>query len=130
MEMDQWARVRRKILIEGRSKRSVMAEEGLHWETLQKMLAHSRPPGYRRVRKRERKIDAQVEWIRGVLDRDREVQRKQRSLELEQAVAQALFLRAEARYEDFLAVTFPFGLDLTNRDRRRAQRSRRRRLRH
>jgi transposase len=78
MNMDQWARVRRKILIEGRSKRSVMAEEGLHWETLQKMLAHSRPPGYRRVKKRERKIDEFVEWVRGVLDRDREVPRKQR----------------------------------------------------
>ena len=27
---------------------------GLHWETLQKMLAHSQPPGYRRVKKGER----------------------------------------------------------------------------
>jgi hypothetical protein len=54
-----------------------------------------------------------------------EVQRKQRLLELDQAAAQALFLQAEARYEDFLAVTFPTGLDLTSRDRRRAQRSRR-----
>lgn len=78
MEMDQWARVRRKILMEGRSKRSVMEEEGLHWETLQKMLAHSRPPGYRRVKQRERKIDAYTEWIQGVLDSDREVPRKQR----------------------------------------------------
>ena len=58
MDMDQWARVRRKILMEGRSKRSVMREENLHWETLQKMLAHSRPPGYRRVKRPERKIDA------------------------------------------------------------------------
>ena len=30
MEMEQWARVRRKILIEKRSKRSVMKEEDLH----------------------------------------------------------------------------------------------------
>ena len=54
MDMEQWARVRRKVLIERRSKRSVMKEEVLHWETLQKMLAHSRPPGYRRVKKAER----------------------------------------------------------------------------
>jgi hypothetical protein len=46
MEMEQWARVCRKILMEKQSKRSVMSEEGLHWETLQKVLAHSRPPGY------------------------------------------------------------------------------------
>ncbi len=78
MDMAQWARVRRKVLIEGRSKRSVMEEEGLHWETLQKMLAHSSPPGYRRVNKRVRKIDAHAEWIEALLDSDREVDRKQR----------------------------------------------------
>ena len=78
MNMEQWARVRRNVLIEGRSKRSVMKEEGLHWETLQKMLAHSSPPGYRRVNRRERKIDAHREWVAGVLDSDREVPRKQR----------------------------------------------------
>jgi len=78
MDMEQWARVRRKVLIEGRSKRSVMKEEGLHWETLQKMLSHSRPPGYRRVNKAGRKIDAFAEWVQAVLDSDREVPRKQR----------------------------------------------------
>jgi transposase len=78
MDMEQWARVRRKVLMEGRSKRSVMREEKLHWDTLQKMLAHSRPPGYRRVKKAGRKIDAHVEWVRRVLERDREVPRKQR----------------------------------------------------
>lgn len=78
MDMDQWARVRRKVLVDGRSKRSVMSEEGLHWETLQKMLSHSRPPGYRRVKKRERKIKPHAQWVAGVLDADREVHRKQR----------------------------------------------------
>ena len=94
MDMEQWARVRRKILVDGRSKRSVMSEEGLHWETLQKMLSHSRPPGYRRVSKRERKIDAHVEWIRGVMAADRQVPRKQRH------TAQRLFdrLKTERGY--------------------------------
>ena len=78
MDIEQWARVRRRVLVDGRSKRSVMSEEGLHWETLQKMLSHSRPPGYRRVKKRGRKIDGHVEWIRGVLESDRQVPRKQR----------------------------------------------------
>jgi len=78
MDMEQWARVRRKVLVNGGSKRSVMSEEGLHWETLQKMLSHSQPPGYRRVKKRGRKIDAHVEWVRRVLESDREVPRKQR----------------------------------------------------
>ena len=67
MDMEQWARVRRKILVDGQSKRSVMSEEGLHWESLQKMLSHSRPPGYRRLNKRVRKIDGYVEWIRQIM---------------------------------------------------------------
>jgi transposase len=78
MNMEQWARVRRKVLVDGRSKRSVMSEEGLHWETLQKMLSHSRPPGYRRVKKRGRKIDIHEEWIRRIMDADRELPRKSR----------------------------------------------------
>ena len=65
--------MRRKILVEKQSKRSVMNEEALHWETLQKMLAHSQPLGYRPGGKRSRKIDAHVEWVRGMLDRGREV---------------------------------------------------------
>jgi len=78
MDMEQWARVRRKVLVDGESKRSVMSAEGLHWETLQKMLGHSQPPGYRREKPRGRKIDPHVEWVRGVLEADREVPRKQR----------------------------------------------------
>ena len=78
MNMEQWARVRRKILVDGQSKRSVMSEEGLHWESLQKMLSYSRPPGYRRLKERVRKIDGCVEWIRQVVDADRGVPRKQR----------------------------------------------------
>ena len=78
MDMEQWARVRRKILIEKRSKRSVMKEEELHWETLQKMLAHSTPPGYRRSKNPKRKVDAYRDWIAEVLRSDMEVPRKQR----------------------------------------------------
>jgi hypothetical protein len=37
MNMEQWARVRRKVMVEGQSKRSVMTEEHLQWETLQKI---------------------------------------------------------------------------------------------
>lgn len=96
MDLEQWARVRRKILVDGRSKRSVMSEEGLHWETLQKMLVHSRPPGYRRrVKKRGRRIDAHLPWIGRVLESDREVPRKQRH------TARRIFdrLKAERGYE-------------------------------
>ena len=64
MDMDQWARVRREVLGDGRSKRSVISAEGLHWERPRKMLVHSKPPGYRRVRRRGRKIEANGESYR------------------------------------------------------------------
>ncbi len=50
--MDQWTEIRKKILVEGVSKRQVMEEEGIHWETLKKILAHSQPPGYQMSRER------------------------------------------------------------------------------
>ena len=78
MDMEQWAQVRRKVLVDGRSKRSVMSEEELRWETLQKMLAYSRPPGHQRTKKRGRKIDLHVEWIRSVVDGERDIAGKQR----------------------------------------------------
>jgi transposase len=78
MDLEQWTRVRRKVLMEGRSKRSVMAEEGIHWQTLQKMLCHAQPPGYRQVAKRGRSLDPHREWVQGILEADREVPRKQR----------------------------------------------------
>ena len=76
--MKQCTRVRQRVLRDKQSKRSVMREEGLHWETLEKMLSHSRPPGYRRKKRRGRKIDAYVGWIDEVLKADRNVPRKQR----------------------------------------------------
>ena len=76
--MKQWTRVRQRVLRDKQSKRSVMREEGLHWETLEKMLAHSRPPGYRRKKRRGRKIDPYVGWIEEVLKADRNMPRKQR----------------------------------------------------
>ena len=59
--MKQWTRVRQRVLRDKQSKRSVMREEGLHWETLEKMLAHSRPPGYRRKKRR-----TQDRWVCGL----------------------------------------------------------------
>jgi lambda repressor-like predicted transcriptional regulator len=45
--MQRWADIRRRVLQEGVSKRQILRETGLHWSTLEKILAHSRPPGYR-----------------------------------------------------------------------------------
>ncbi len=78
MNLEKWARVRRKVLLDKQSKRSVMAEEGLHWDTLQKMLAHPEPPGYQRRVSPGRKIDPHRQWIRDLIEADRKLPRKQR----------------------------------------------------
>ena len=46
--MELYGRVRRAVLVEGRSQRSVAREFGLARVTVRKMLGYSIPPGYRR----------------------------------------------------------------------------------
>ena len=43
--VDVYLRVRRAVMVEGKSIREVSREFGLHWDTVRKMLAHSVPPG-------------------------------------------------------------------------------------
>jgi transposase len=47
-DMELWSEIRRKVLVEGVSKRQICREYGLGWWTLEKMLAFTEPPGYRR----------------------------------------------------------------------------------
>ena len=48
--MDWWLEIRRRVLRQGVSKRQVLRETGIHWSTLEKILAYGSPPGYRRSR--------------------------------------------------------------------------------
>ena len=79
--MELWSEIRRKVLVEGVSKRQICREYGVGWWTLEKMLAHAEPPGYRRrlVRGRPR-LGAFVGLIDGILaaDADPSTPRKQR----------------------------------------------------
>ena len=77
--MEQWNEIRRRVLVEGISRRQVQRETGLHWKTLKKMLEHSAPPGYRQKRPRpRRKIGPYEERIRQILREDQAVPAKQR----------------------------------------------------
>jgi hypothetical protein len=39
--IEWWAAIRHRVLVEGVSKRQVLTETGIHWQTLEKILAHS-----------------------------------------------------------------------------------------
>ena len=77
--MEKWAEIRRLVLVEGRSKRSVRRQFGIHGGTLNKILGHSEPPGYRLGKPRtKRKIGPYLESIDQILQQDKDVHRKQR----------------------------------------------------
>ncbi len=79
--MELWSEIRRKVLVEGVSRRQVCREYGVAWLTLGKMLVFAEPPGYRREVSRARpKVGAFVGVIDGILagDGDPSTPRKQR----------------------------------------------------
>jgi len=77
--MEQWASIRRRVLVDGVSKRQVLRETGMHWTTLEKILSHSEPPGYRLRKPRRRpKLGAFLPRIRQILEDDKAMPRKQR----------------------------------------------------
>jgi transposase len=78
-DMNKWTEIRRRVLVDGQSKRSVCQEFDIHWDTLTKILGHSEPPGYRQGRPRHKpKIGPFLEVIEEILRHDQTVHRKQR----------------------------------------------------
>lgn len=77
-DMEQWSKIRRRVLVEGVSKRQILRETGMHWTTLGKILSHSSPPGYQMTCLRERpKIGPFADRIREILQSDVGVPKKQ-----------------------------------------------------
>jgi hypothetical protein len=77
--MKQWNDIRQRVLVQGESKRQILRETGMHWTTLEKILTHSSPPGYRASGPRHRpKLGPHVDWIEKILDQDKSAPRKQR----------------------------------------------------
>lgn len=78
-DMEEWLKIRQRVLVEGMSKRAVLRETGLHWQTLEKILAHGGPPGYQLSEPRQRpKIGPYLDRIREILEEDKQAPKKQR----------------------------------------------------
>src|SRR5512144_2950182 len=77
--MENWAEIRRRVLVGGLSKRAACREYDIHWDTLQKILDHPEPPGYRRTAPRTKpKLDPFLPVIHQILEADTKAPRKQR----------------------------------------------------
>jgi len=77
--MEWWTKVRLEVSRGEKSKREVLREEGIHWETLKKILAHSEPPGYRLKEPRPKpKIGPCLERIAQIIEEDKTLPKKQR----------------------------------------------------
>lgn len=77
-DMRQWMEIRRRVLVDQVSKRQILRETGMHWRTLQKILAHPAPPGYRQSKPRPSKLDAYRPTLERILEEDRALPRRQR----------------------------------------------------
>src|ERR1039457_769702 len=89
-----YGRVRRAVLVEGRSRRSVAREFGVSRKTIQKMLTYSVPPGYqRRLPIRRPKLGPWLGVIDAILKEDKTRPVKQRH------TAKRIFERLKAEHK-------------------------------
>jgi transposase len=78
-DMQLWTDIRRRVLVEGVSKRQILRETGIHWRTLEKILAHPEPPGYRaKTPRAQPKLGPFLDRIARILEEDKGCPRKQR----------------------------------------------------
>ena len=77
--VELYARVRRAVLVEGKSRRAVAREFGLARKTVSKMLEYSLPPGYRRQKPiRRPKLGPWLGVIDAIVEDDQQRPKKQR----------------------------------------------------
>ncbi len=78
-KMEFWTKIRLDVLREEVSKREILRREGIHWETLKKILSHSEPPGYRiKTARPKPKIGPYLEQITEIIEEDKHFPKKQR----------------------------------------------------
>ena len=77
--MHQWTEIRRLVLTRQKSKRAICQEYHLHWKTLNKILNHAEPPGYRQRHTRPKpRLDPYLSIIHEILEQDKTAPPKQR----------------------------------------------------
>ena len=92
-DMDEWTEIRRKVLVEGASKRSIHRDYGIGHQALAKILANPEPPDYQMSRARQKPVLGPfLGVIDVILDADKTAPPKQRH------TARRLFERLRDEY--------------------------------
>src|ERR1035438_1699005 len=111
-QVEIYGRIRRAVLVEGRSQRSVARECGLACVTVRKMLGYSIQPGYRRKEPARRpKLGPWVGVIDAILEEDNQRPAKQRHTAKRIFDGAKVFVELDDRYKFVLNI--PNG-DLAN----------------
>jgi hypothetical protein len=85
--MQNWTEIRRRVLVEGASKRSIRRDYGVGAETIEKILANSEPPGYRTSAPRPKtRLGPFLGVISEILTADAEEPPKQQAYYIPQSV--------------------------------------------
>ncbi len=78
-DMKLWTDVRRAVLTDEMSMREACETYKLNFRTIQKILSHEEPPGYRRESPREKpKLGPLIPAIHEIIESDKKVHKKQR----------------------------------------------------
>ena len=78
-DMEIWTEIRRKVLVEGASKRSIRRDYRVSTRTLEKILANAQPPGYRqRITRTKPMLGQFLGVIDEILEADKAAPPKQR----------------------------------------------------
>ena len=78
-DMNLWTNVRRAVLNDRMSRREAAKKFNLNFRTIQKIVGHEEPPGYRRTEPREKpKIGRFIPIIHEILEADKKSHHKQR----------------------------------------------------
>lgn len=78
-DMNEWTEIRRKVLVEGASKRSIRRDYGIGAEALEKILANAEPPGYQmRAPRPKPRLGDYLAIIDEILEADKTAPPKQR----------------------------------------------------
>jgi transposase len=76
--MQLWRNIRLEVLRGETSKREILRREGIHFETLKKILEHSEPPAYRMAKTRPKpNIGPYLEQIEQIIEDDKQYPKKQ-----------------------------------------------------